>query len=235
MRPLLLAIALLLLVPSASLAQQTPNPLDACQQSLARASRSLGDSTRRSVGRCIAAGLRCLTGNATDQRLCCLTAAPRCSAQAVKIARAEQRFAGRVRIGRCAAVPFATILDPTGLGFASSADTCRCLSVPTEVTDLHTLGVCLAQLVDGQTTRLLALAETPRAADALACVGLPDVIDTLQTSVAVLACGQPSATPDAATTPTIASTPAPRATAPPRVPRARRARAGHRPIAPRRR
>jgi hypothetical protein len=228
MRALVLAIALVLLLPSASLAQPTPNPLDACQGSLARASRSLGDNTRRTLGRCVAAGLRCLTGNATDQRLCCLTAAPRCAAQAIKIARAEQRFAGRVRVGRCAAVPFATILDQTGLGFASSADTCRCLSVPTEVTDLHTLGVCLAQLVDGQTTRLLALAETPRAADALACVGLPDVIDKLQTSVAVLACGPPTATPDGATTatPSLASTPAPTATpsngATPRATRTRR-------------
>ncbi|HEY2388703.1 MAG TPA: hypothetical protein VGK30_17240 [Candidatus Binatia bacterium] len=208
MRALVFALALVLLTPARSLAQQsqpTPNPLDACQQNLARASRSLGDNTRRGLGRCIAAGLRCLTGSA-DAAACCTAAAPRCVNQATKIARAEQRFAGRVRTGRCAAVPFATILDPAGLGFATAGDACRCLTAPVEVTDLHTLGLCLAQLVDGQTTRLLALAETPRAVDALACVGLNDVIDSPQSSIAVLACSQPTGAPTS--TPTVGGTPA---------------------------
>ncbi len=204
MRVIGLAIVLLL-VPAVPHAQQpTPNPLAACQLSLARASRQLGDATRRNIGRCIATGLRCLTGTGSDEGACCAAAAPRCAAQAIRLARAEQRFAGRVRVGRCAAVPFSTILDPSGLGFSTAADACRCLAVPTEVTDLYSLAICLAQLVDGQTTRLLALAETPRAVDALACVGLDGIIDSLQTSVAVVACGQAGATPDI--TPTIAGT-----------------------------
>jgi hypothetical protein len=82
------------------------------------------------------------------------------------------------------------------------------------VTDLHTLGVCLAQLVDGQTTRLLALAETPRAADALACVGLNDAIDSLQSSIAVLACSQPTVAPTPSGGGTPGSTPGATATLP---------------------
>src|SRR5438477_7313567 len=108
MRAIVLVVgALLILVPTVPRADTSPGPLDACQLALARASRQLGDDIRRNVGRCIATGLRCLTGAEAEQSACCAAAAPGCQAQAAKLARMELRFAGRVLVGRCAAVPFA--------------------------------------------------------------------------------------------------------------------------------
>ncbi len=209
--PSAVVASLLVLTATASRAEPPPpGPLDACQLALAGASRKLGDRIRRHVRTCIVAGLHCLSDAGTEAR-CCATAAPRCEAEDARLLRAEQRFALRVRAGRCAVIPFPNILEPAGLGFATAADACHCFATPTDVIDHHSLGVCLAQLVDSQTTRLLALAETPRAAEALACVGLDRVIDTLASSDAVAACARPVATASASQrTPTSRPTPSTR-------------------------
>jgi hypothetical protein len=202
----------------------TSDPITACQDALARASRQLGDGIRRQVGRCIAAGVRCLTADGADPGTCCAAAAPRCQAQQLTLARAAQRFAAKLASGRCTHIVFSTVLDPNGLGFASAARICRCLPQPTEVADLRSLGTCVGRLVDGATTRLLAVAEAPRAAEALACVGLEHELDALEASDAAAACDRPSPTVTAGpigivATPTatlVAETPMPTRTRRPR-------------------
>ncbi|MBI3767065.1 MAG: hypothetical protein HY271_01065 [Deltaproteobacteria bacterium] len=172
----------------------TSDPVTACQEALARASRQLGDGIRRQVGRCIAAGVRCLTTDGADPSACCAAAAPRCHAQQLKLARDAQRFAVKVASGCCTRIAFSTVLDANGLGFASAAHTCQCLPAPTEVADLRSLGTCVGRLVDSATTRLLAVAEVPRAAEALACVGLEHELDALEASDAAAACDHPTPT-----------------------------------------
>ena len=214
------------------------DPVGACQAAIALASRQLGDGLRRQIGKCIAAGVRCLTTEAADLDACCAAATPRCRAHEAKLARVSQRFANGLASGRCARIGFDTVLDPNGLGFASAAQTCRCLPTPTTVADLRSLGSCLARLVDGETTRLLAVAEAPRAAEALACVGLDRELAALQASEST-GCDQPSptatpsvASPGASVTPSAAATAsrAPSVTAPTptptRTPRPRRTPTG---------
>lgn len=184
------------------------DPLGACQQALARATRQLGDGIRREIGKCIAAGMHCLTTAADDPAACCAAAAPRCRAQERKLALARGRLVSRIATGRCAALPIATILEPTGLGFATSADTCRCLPTPRAVSDLPSLAFCLGDLVDVETVRVLALAEAPRAAEALACVGLDRELATLTTADAVTACA-PETTPTASAATPTGATPRP--------------------------
>jgi hypothetical protein len=194
----------------------TADPVVACQVALARASRQLGDGIRRQVGRCLAAGAHCLT-TGSNPAACCSTAAPRCHALELKLTRTAQRFAASLATGRCTRVAFASVLDPDVLGFESAAQTCRCLPSPTEVADLGSLGSCVARLVDAETMRLLAIAEAPRAAEALACVGLDHELAALETSDAALACDRPSPTAIAATpTPPLRETPTPTRTRRPR-------------------
>ncbi len=189
-----------------------PDPAAACQTELAHASRRLGDGVRLQVGRCIAAGMRCLTADTAGVDTCCAAAAPRCRAQEVKLSRAALRFAASVATGRCARLALPIVLDPAGLGFASAAATCQCFPAATDVIDLHSLGTCLARLVDAETTRLLATVEAPRAAEALACVGLDRHVETLVESDAVAACDSVRAT----VTPTPLPTAAPKRTRRPR-------------------
>jgi hypothetical protein len=184
----------------------TPDPVSACQAALARASRKLGDTIRREVGKCIATGMRCLTAASADPSACCAAAIPHCQAQERRLARNAQRFALTVGSGRCTRVAFSTILEPDGLGFESAAQTCRCLPTPTMVMDLWSLGTCVGRLIDVETTRLFAVAEAPRAAEALACVGLDRHVDALAASDAVAGCEQPSPT-------IVAPTPTPEPTA----------------------
>jgi hypothetical protein len=188
------------------------DPLTACQQALVRATRQLADGIRREIGKCVAAGVRCLAA-ASDPDACCATVAARCRVATRALTRMERRFPARVVTGRCAQVPFATILDPTGLGFAAAADTCRCLPTATDVTDLATLADCLGQLVATETTRLVAIAESPRAAEALACVDLQRELAILESSDAALACSRPQGTPATPrATPRPTRTPRPRRT-----------------------
>jgi hypothetical protein len=182
----------------------TPDPVSACQAAIARTSRQLGDGIRSQIGKCIATGVRCLTAAATDLEACCAAAAPRCHAQEQKLARAAQRFAATLAHGRCARIAFDTVLDPNGLGFERAAETCRCLPAQTDVADLRSLGTCVARLVDAETTKLLAVAEAPRAAEALACVGLDHELAALETT-ADPACDRPS--PSVVVTPTTAPSP----------------------------
>ncbi len=213
----------------------TLDPVSACQAALARASRKLGDTIRREVGKCIATGMHCLTAASADPSACCAAAIPRCQAQERRLARAAQRFALTVGSGRCTRVAFSTVLEPDGLGFESAAQTCRCLPTPTMVTDLWSLGTCVGRLIDVETTHLLAVAEAPRAAEALACVGLDRQVDALAASDAAAGCEQPSPTivaptPTPTPEPTVTIAAVPTATlitgaatpTPPRTPRPRR-------------
>src|SRR5437868_4063276 len=141
-------IAMLVVDATASVGEPTPDPVAACQAAFARASRRLADTIRFKVGRCIAAGSRCLAGTKTDSSACCAAAAFRCRAQKAKLTRAARRFADNVASGRCAHIEFGTVLDPTGLGYESAVQTCTCLPTSTDVTDLRSLGVCVGRLVD---------------------------------------------------------------------------------------
>ncbi len=213
--PIIVATLCAVLVTNAraqDAARPTPDPVAACQTVLAHATRRLGDGVRVQLGRCIGAGMRCLTTDAADVETCCAAAAPRCRAQELKLVRAAQRFAAAVASGRCARLPLPTVLAADGLGFESAAATCQCLPAPIDVVDLRSLGTCLARLVDAETTRLLATVEAPRAAEALACVGLDRHVETLAASDAVVACDSTRAT----VTPTPFATSAPKRTRRPR-------------------
>jgi hypothetical protein len=196
---------------AADFGRPTPDPITACQSALARASRQLGGSVRSQIGRCIGAGVHCLTAG-TDVSACCVAATPRCQAQERKLAGAAQRFAENIASGRCARIPLATVLASDGLGFENAAAACQCLSTPVDVVDLRSLGVCLGRLVDAETTRLVAAVEAPRAAEALTCVGLAQHVDVLDESDAGVACDSTHAT----VTPTPVATPVPKRTHRPR-------------------
>src|SRR5437870_3594298 len=140
MHRVVLSVFLILLVTSARADDDRPraaaDPLAACQLTLARASRQLGDGIRRQVGKCIAAGFHCLTAADVDPTTCCAALATRCTAEGEKLARVRARFAGAVRVGRCASVPFAAVVDAEGLGFERAGRACACLTPPVAVVDL---------------------------------------------------------------------------------------------------
>jgi cysteine-rich repeat protein len=189
-----------------------PSALAVCQEIVRDASLGLAIDTRRAMASCLVRGIECLVNDPATSSECCARVAGKCDGAFDKLATASRRFTNHLTRRRCASVPFAEIV--ADLGYAELFATCRALDPAVEVTDLEGLAECLRRVVIGETTCQIATLELPRAAEALACLGLEEAF-VGATGTDPLTCRAPScaASPTPSPTATRTMTPSPAATA----------------------
>jgi cysteine-rich repeat protein len=142
-----------------------------CQDSIREAGLRLGERFRRHAGACSMRGAECvIAGQAQED--CCLRAGARCTRDLDRLDSELARFERRIIDRRCAAVPFADLLDPTGLGYAAVLPACDRLVPPVAVADLADLVACLQRLITEDLAHLIATVEVPSGCDGLACMGV---------------------------------------------------------------
>jgi hypothetical protein len=146
--------------------------LATCQDTVSDAAIRLGGAAERKLGACLIRGIECLVGDPAAREACCTRAGDGCGDDLGRLGKENRRFAARVGSRRCAAVPFADLASPTGLGFGDLAARCAALTPPGSAGDLPSLTDCLRLLTLEETVCQLASAKLPRAAEGLACMGL---------------------------------------------------------------
>jgi hypothetical protein len=199
--------------PTSSSTAPTPSPtidgsatIAGCQALIASESARMLADVRTALGTCLTRGARCLVDEAGSSA-CCEESALQCQADLGAIAAATRRFRDTIRGGACGALPFDRLLDDAGLGFDPGA--CGSLAPAVVVTDHATFADCVQLLMTKDVLHQVALTDVPRAAEALVCMGLDDVLAGSLGEQPATCLPTPSPMPSPSPVPTNSPTPGP--------------------------
>ena len=166
--------------PTSSSTAPTPTPtaggnasVSGCQTLIASESTKMLGSVRQSLGSCLTRGTRCLVDE-DGSSACCEEAALACQGELNAIATATRTFRETIRGGACGALALERLLADDGLGFESNV--CGSLVPPIAVNDHATWSDCVQLLLTRDVMHQVALTDVPRAAEALVCMGLDEVL-----------------------------------------------------------
>ena len=166
--------------PTSSSTAPTPTPtvagnagVSGCQTLIAGESAKLLAAVRTSLGSCLTRGTRCLVDENASSA-CCDEAALSCQTELNAIAGATRAFRETIRGGACGALSLERLLADDGLGFETGA--CGSLTPPITVSDHASWSDCVQLLLTRDVMHQVALTDVPRAADALVCMGLDEVL-----------------------------------------------------------
>lgn len=166
--------------PTSSSTAPTPTPtavgnasVSGCQALIAGESTKMLASVREALGSCLTRGTRCLVDE-NGSSACCDEAALACQGELNAIAAATRTFRETIRGGGCGALPLERLLAEDGLGFETGA--CGSLVPPITVTDHATWSDCAQLLLTRDVMHQMALTDVPRAAEAVVCMGLDEVL-----------------------------------------------------------
>ena len=130
-------------------------------------------SVRQSLGSCLTRGTQCLVDE-DGSSACCEEAALACQGELNAIATSTRTFRETIRGGACGALALERLLADDGLGFESNV--CGSLVPPIAVNDHATWSDCVQLLLTRDVMHQVALTDVPRAAEALVCMGLDEVL-----------------------------------------------------------
>ena len=166
--------------PTSSSTAPTPTPtaggnasVSGCQTLIASESTKMLGSVRQSLGSCLTRGTQCLVDE-DGSSACCEEAALACQGELNAIATATRTFRETIRGGACGALALERLLADDGLGFESNV--CGSLVPPIAVNDHATWSDCVQLLLTRDVMHQVALTDVPRAAEALVCMGLDEVL-----------------------------------------------------------
>lgn len=201
--------------PTSSSTAPTPTPsptaagnasIAGCQAMIASESARMLADVRSALGTCLTRGARCLVDEAGSSA-CCEESALQCQADLGTIASATRRFRESIRGGACGALPFERLLADDGLGFDPGA--CGSLAPAVVVSDHASFADCVQLLMTKDMLHQVALTDVPRAAEALVCMGLEDVLAGSLGEEPATCLPTPSPMPSPSPVPTSSPTPGP--------------------------
>lgn len=165
-----------------------PAPLAMCAETIRKGAAELEGDARQAISACLTRGIECVVGSVEARQACCTRAHGRCTNDFADVIAAKRRFTTIVGNRRCASVPSADVVSPSGLGYGKVDLACAAFAPPVSIADLGGLADCLARLDVSRTACLIGTKEEPRSAEALECMGLQEAF-RIETDADLAACG----------------------------------------------